>query len=89
MGDHLSQPGRDEIIRDTLDAVLRIERRLPDLVTQEQRMADRALLDERMKQHGERITALEEERKASRRMVLSSFVLPVLVAVVAYFLGKT
>jgi hypothetical protein len=86
--DPLSEPSRDEIIRDIHSDVRAILAKLPDLVTQEQRASDRALLDERISQHAQRITALEEGRKAVSRMVLSSFVLPVLVAIVAYFLGQ-
>lgn len=88
MGEPLSEPSRDEIIRDIKSNTDAILAKLPDLVTQEQRAADRELMDLKIAEHAKRLTDLEEGRKAMSRMVLSSFVLPVLVAIVAYFLGQ-
>ncbi|MFI8294043.1 hypothetical protein ACIGBL_33395 [Streptomyces sp. NPDC085614] len=76
----LGEPLLGEIIRD-IQAEVRAMRQDQGLyVTKE-------ISELKMAEHEKRIAALEEGRRTTQRMVASSFVLPLLVLLVAYAMG--
>lgn len=78
--DPLGEPALGEIIRDIQAEVRAIRHDQALYVTKE-------ISELKMAEHEKRLTALEEGRKATQRMVASSFVLPLLVILVAYAMG--
>lgn len=89
----LEEPGIGELIRtlsqklDFLSGQLTaLQGQMSHYVTQEQRAADRALDDERRTVLSRRLTELEADRKADRRLIWSGVAGPVIVGLVLWFL---
>ena len=76
----MDEPTIGEIIRD-IQADVRL------LVQAQDKTVSKEAYDLQQKETDRRITALEEGRKETKRMLASAFVLPLLVILVAYALG--
>lgn len=94
----MDEPTLWEAIRSIQADVRRMVQDQDLYVTQEQRASDKTIMDLRLaalaKDQAEgqtadraRITALEEDKVQTRRIVLSAFLLPILVLVGAWLLG--
>lgn len=83
----MEEPSTAEIIRDIQADVRYLVSRQDLFVTQEQRASDQKVAELQHEALKGRVMELEEDKKSVRRMVLSAFVLPLVVILVAYILG--
>lgn len=90
----MDEPTQWELIRSIQSGMLRMEQNQHLYVTQEQRLSDKEIAalkhEALMKDQGEdraRIAALEDDKLQMRRLILSAFLLPLLVALGLWALG--